>query len=68
MPFMPCLPKTLRFGKGYLAEHEIQEDYKGLSRLIRETKKHFADLGGGKASDISTITSICLRAGLKSRA
>jgi len=31
------------FGRGYLAEEEVIADYKGLSRLIKETKTMFAE-------------------------
>mmetsp|Transcript_148455 Transcript_148455/g.458725 ORF Transcript_148455/g.458725 Transcript_148455/m.458725 type:complete len:298 (+) Transcript_148455:152-1045(+) len=37
-----------RFGTGYLSEEEIRADYKGLSRLIRETKEFFAAQGTPK--------------------
>jgi len=37
-----------RFGRGYLPEEEIEADYKGLSRLIRETKEFFAAQGSPK--------------------
>mmetsp|Transcript_68151 Transcript_68151/g.134550 ORF Transcript_68151/g.134550 Transcript_68151/m.134550 type:complete len:380 (+) Transcript_68151:51-1190(+) len=30
-----------QFGRGYLAEEEVQADYKGLAQLVRGTKKFF---------------------------
>mmetsp|Transcript_55663 Transcript_55663/g.121621 ORF Transcript_55663/g.121621 Transcript_55663/m.121621 type:complete len:394 (-) Transcript_55663:377-1558(-) len=38
-----------QFGRGYLSEEEIKEDYKGLSRLIKLTKTQFEKEGRPRA-------------------
>jgi len=37
-----------QFGRGYLAEAEVVADYKGLSMLVKETKRHFSAKGTPK--------------------